>query len=58
MSGRLQLAGDGAESGAEVGSDQGERRDCCHRYQCGNQRVLYRRYTLLILDQFPEEHVA
>jgi Flp pilus assembly pilin Flp len=36
VSGRLQLAGDGAERGAKVSADQGERRNGCDRYQRGN----------------------
>ena len=52
----LHLAGNGTESGAEIGPHQGKRCNCCHCDQCSNQCVFYRRHTLLILDQFAEEH--
>jgi len=47
----LQLAGDGAERGTEVSTDQGERRNGCDRDQRGNQRVLDRRDARLIVDK-------
>jgi len=51
VSGRLQLPGDGAERGAKVSADQGERRNRCDRDQRGNQRVLDRRDARLIVDE-------
>ena len=48
---RLQLPGDGAERGAKVSADQGERRNRCDRDQRGNQRVLDRRDARLIVDE-------
>ena len=46
----LQLACHVTESGTEIGADQGERGNSCHRDQGGNQRVLDRRYTRFILE--------
>ena len=55
MSGRLQLPGDGAERGAKVSADQGERRNRCDRDQRGNQRVLDRRDARLIVDELEND---
>ena len=58
MSGRLQLPGDGAERGAKVSADQGERRNRRDRDQRGNQRILDRRYAFFVFDQPNDEQLC
>ena len=48
---RLEVAGDGAEGGAESGADQGKRADSCDRNQRCDQAVLDRRNTAFVLEQ-------
>jgi Flp pilus assembly pilin Flp len=51
VSRRLQLAGDSAECGAEVSTNQGKRRDSCNGDQRGDKGVLDRSDASLIFDE-------
>src|ERR1700680_3584895 len=47
----LELGGDGAERGAEIGADQGEGSDCSDCNQCGDQSIFDRCNPGLVPDQ-------